>query len=112
MGQILKSYKYISDTKVDMLYEQIPGGLLEKIAVELNINLKLTVVEAGAAVKRNLPVETRYSRLQVVVKYLEKHQSSDIGTIDAPKAYFKGVLPMHWRLIPPPPRDQAKVVYW
>ena len=112
MDQILKAYKYISDAKVDVLYAQIPRGLLDGIAVDLNLDLKLAVVEVGAAVKRTLPLETRYSRLQVVVTYLEKHQSSDIGTIDAPKAYFKGVLPMHWRLIPPPPRDQPKLVYW
>jgi hypothetical protein len=112
MDQVLKSYKYISDTKVDVLYSQIPRGALEGIAVELNINLKLAIVETSAAVKRNLPLETRYSRLQVVIKYLEKHQQFDIGTIDAPKAYFRGVLPMHWRLIPPPPRDQTKLVYW
>jgi hypothetical protein len=85
---------------------------LDGIAVDLNLDLKLAVVEASAAVKRTMPLETRYSRLQVVVNYLEKHQSSDIGTIDAPKAYFKGILPMHWRLIPPPPRDQPKLVYW
>jgi Family of unknown function (DUF7019) len=102
MDQVLKAYKYISDAKVDVLYAQIPSGLLDGIAV----------VETSAAVKRTLPLETRYSRLQVVVKYLEKHQSSDIGTIDAPKAYFQGILPMHWRLIPPPPSDQPKLVYW
>lgn len=86
MDQVLKAYKYISDAKVDVLYAQIPRGLLDGIAVDLNLDLKLAVVEASAAVKRTLPSETRYSRLQVVVKYLEKHQSSDIGTIDAPKA--------------------------
>ncbi len=53
MDQVLKSYKYISDTKVDMLYSQIPRGALEGIAVELNINLKLAIVETSAAVKRN-----------------------------------------------------------
>lgn len=112
MDQVLKAYKYISDAKVDVLYAQIPRSLLDGIAVDLNLDLKLAVVEASAAVKRNLPLETHYSRLQVVVKYLEKHQSSDIGTIYAPKAYFQGILPMHWRLIPQPPRDQPKSVYW
>lgn len=67
MDQVLKAYKYISDAKVDVLYAQIPRGLLDGIAVDLNLDLKLAVVEASAAVKRTLPSETRYSRLQVVV---------------------------------------------
>ncbi len=52
MDQVLKAYKYISDAKVDVLYAQIPRGLLDGIAVDLNIDLKLAVVEASAAVKR------------------------------------------------------------
>lgn len=112
MDHPLKNYVYISDTKLINLCSQIPKGILETIAGELNINVKFVLLEAGVTMKRDLPRETRYTRLQVVVNYLEKHQPSDIGTIDAPKIYFKGVLPMHWRLIPPPPSDQTKLVYW
>ena len=56
MDQALKAYKYISDTKVDVLYAQILRSLLDGIAVDLNIDLKLVVVEASAAVKRTLPL--------------------------------------------------------
>lgn len=37
----MKYYIYISDTKVDMLYPQIPKPLLKRIASDLSIDLKL-----------------------------------------------------------------------
>ena len=35
----VKYYLYISDTKVDMLFAQIPRNILKKISADLNINL-------------------------------------------------------------------------
>jgi hypothetical protein len=52
--------------------------------------------EVGTTIKKDQIEQTRYSRLQVVVKYIEKQKDRKIGTVDAPETFFKGTLPMHW----------------
>jgi hypothetical protein len=45
----LKSYVYISDTKLDMLSAQIPPPLRKRIAIDVSVDLKLfsILTEAG-----------------------------------------------------------------
>jgi hypothetical protein len=90
----MKYYIYISDTKVDMLYPQIPKSLLKKIASSLNIDLKLLGAEVNLGAKTISTDETRYSKVKIVSEYIEKHL--DVGTIDTPSTYFKGKLLMQW----------------
>ena len=63
----MKYYLYISDTKVDMLYPQIPKPILKRIASSLSIDLKLLGAEVNIGVKGNLSDETRYAKVQIVV---------------------------------------------
>jgi len=86
----LKYFVYISDTKVDMLYGQIPRGLKRRIAAELKIDLHFF----STSIKSNDAEETRYSKLKVVSEYLEKH--AEIGSVDNPAQYFKGTIEMNW----------------
>lgn len=83
----MKYYVYISDTKVDMLYSQIPKKILDKIAVELGINLGIFSLTAKGKGNQE---ETRYEKLKLVVNYIENNM--DVGTVDQPKAYFKGSI--------------------
>lgn len=92
----MKFYIYISDAKVDMLYSQIPQGPLKKIATELRIDLNILGAGIGTTLKKEQIEQNRYSRLQVVVKYIEKQKNPKIGTVDAPETFFKGTLPMLW----------------
>src|SRR2546430_8272052 len=80
MVDSLKYYLYVSDKKVDMLYQQVPKRMLQKIASELSINLKLVAAEVGATIKSASSEETRYSKLKIVAKYIEEHEN--VGTID------------------------------
>src|SRR5260221_7756192 len=89
MDNTMRYYIYVSDRKLDMLYPQIPKKLLANIASELNINLKLLAAEFSANIRSNQNEETRYSKLRLVVRYIEKHLK--VGAIDAPLAYFKGI---------------------
>ena len=88
----MKYYIYISDAKVDMLYPQIPKPILKKIASSLNINLKLFGAELSVGIKNDQADETRYTKVQIVSEYIEKHL--DVGSIDAPSIYLKGKLTM------------------
>ncbi|HYT46447.1 MAG TPA: SAVMC3_10250 family protein [Methylomirabilota bacterium] len=86
----MKYYIYISDTKVDMLYPQIPKPVLKRIASSLSIDLKLLGAELSVGIKNNQVDETRYAKVRIVSEYIEKHL--DVGSIDAPSTYFKGKL--------------------
>jgi hypothetical protein len=99
----MKYYVYISDAKVDMLYSQIPKNMLDKIAVELGINLGIFSLTAKGKGNQE---ESRYEKLSVVVNYIENNM--DVGTIDQPKTYFKGSLPMRWGPLWPGGHEEAK----
>src|SRR5260370_27167413 len=88
----MKYYIYISDTKVDMLYPQIPQPILKKIASSLSIDLKLLRAELSVGAKNSQTEQNRYAKVRIVSDYIEKHM--DVGTVDAPSAYFKGQLSM------------------
>ncbi len=86
----MKYYIYVSDTKVDMLYEQIPISLRNKLAAELKIDLKLL---SASFSEKDLD-ETRFSKLDIVVNYIKKHQR--VGRVDQPESYFQGMMDLRW----------------
>ena len=86
----LKYYLYVSDTKLDMLFAQLPRRLLDDVAGELKLDLKILAV----SLKQGASEPTRYSKLALVCRYLEKHER--IGSIDAPEAYFRGSAVVRW----------------
>lgn len=86
-------YLYISDTKVDMIFSQIPSQVREKISAELKIDLKLLSVTLGSS---SAPLN-RYSKTHFVASYLRK--AVHVGTIDLPEEYFFGEIPMRWGVL-------------
>ncbi|UOB58132.1 hypothetical protein MRS60_28575 [Burkholderia pyrrocinia] len=85
-----KYFLYISDTKVDMLYAQIPRAFLDGVSRELKVDLKLPSV----SLKQSEYPDTRFSKLDVVCRYIDKH--FDVGEIDSPAAYFRGRTTVRW----------------
>lgn len=86
----LKYYVYISDTKVDMLYEQIPHRLKDNIATELKIDLKFLSTTFSEEAKK----ATLISSLKVVENYIDKYE--EVGSVDDSKSYFRGNMPLTW----------------
>jgi hypothetical protein len=86
----MKYYIYISDTKVDMLFAQIPQSILKKISGELNINLGMVSV----SLKEKQNEQTRFDKVNVVSNYINEHL--DVGDVDHPKAYFKETVSTRW----------------
>jgi uncharacterized protein DUF7019 len=86
----MKYYVYISDSKLDMLYPQIPLGLRDRIAAELRIDLKVAAISLSEKPSQ----ETRLSRLRLVTDYLERE--STIGSLGESGAFVRDVLPMRW----------------
>jgi hypothetical protein len=97
----MKYYVYISEVKVEMLYAQIAKPLRERVAKELKIDLK-----ALSTSFRENPIEaTKLSKLDLVSRYIEKHEQ--IGTVDTPNSYFKGIMSLLWG----PPEDSPMVYF-
>jgi hypothetical protein len=92
-SDVLRFYIYVSDAKVDMLLAQIPPHLLKRLAAEVTVNLKLLSVKLSTR-----DVESRYSRANVVTRYLEQQQL--IGAANNSKQYFMvhGAL-MRWGVV-------------
>ncbi|MDI5978239.1 DUF7019 family protein [Amycolatopsis magusensis] len=88
----LRYYLYVSDAKLEMLFEQIDPALRRRISAEAKIDLKL----ASLALRRaDHPHAARMAKLQLVERYIDKHHH--VGTIQEPgREYFRGSLPVQW----------------
>ena len=77
----MRYYVYISKSKVEMLYSQIPPRLLENIAGKLTIDFKLIKTEFSEVPKE----KTLHSKLQIVESYL--FGQGLVGDIYAPLGF-------------------------
>lgn len=100
MMDSIKYYAYISQTKVEMLYSQIP--LTVRDGLEAEIKLKLPLAEISFSKKQ--VSDNLYIKLNLVESYLEKQKI--VGSIWKSSEYFKGTLRMGWAEIYP------GVVFW
>ena len=90
--QALRYYLYVSDTKLDMLFEQIDPGVLKRISAEVKVDLKLASITLRGA---DNPGPTRTAKLQVVERFIDKHHN--VGTIQQPgQEFFRGQMEMQW----------------
>ena len=86
----LRYYLYISDSKLDMLFEQIPPKLRTRFAAEVKVDLKVV----GVALTSAQPTTVRTAKLRLIERYLESE--TGVGSVDEPQLYFRGGLPMEW----------------
>jgi Family of unknown function (DUF7019) len=82
----MRYYTYISDSKLDMLYDQIPAKIRSRIVTELKLDIKVV----SLSIREQPSAATRYGKLGVVEKYIA--QQLDVGSITAPAAWFRGRL--------------------
>lgn len=81
-------FVYISDSKIEMLYEQIPWEGRKKLSYELGIDFGI--------------VKARFSSVQntiaqiTKIKIIEKYISRRTGTVASPRSYFHGEMEMTW----------------
>ena len=86
----MKHYIYISSTKVEMLFSQIPQNIKSRIATEIKIDLKIfstTFKDKDANPDTNL-----YSKLDMVLQHIEA--DANVGTVACPKSYFRNSMEM------------------
>jgi hypothetical protein len=98
----LRYYIYVSDTKIDQLFAQVPAKLLKRLTVEASVNLKVVQF----TLKQNPVDENRFSRLRVVERFIVSH--GGVGTIDEPGPWLQGSIKVRWGLLPGrAPREAA-----
>lgn len=103
----MKYYVYVSDSKVDMLFPQVPHGVKEKVAIEWKIDLKVL----GASRKSETESEeNRIARLDAVVSYIK--ESADVGSVDEGHEYIAGTLPMRWGYLGVNAKQEMPLVYF
>jgi hypothetical protein len=85
-------YLYVSDTKLDMLFDQIGEQVRKKISVELKIDLKLASVTLGHA---GSPDPARMAKLRLVEEFITRNHT--VGTVeDSSGGWFRGAMDMQW----------------
>ena len=87
---MLRYYVYLSATKVDMMYPQIPPVFLKGAEAELKVNLGVisTRLKAhGPEEAKELPL-----RMSAVESYLRNQKQ--VGTVDDPKMWIGGIASM------------------
>lgn len=91
----MRYYIYVSETKVDMLFPQIPSKVLKGLAAELKIDLGVvsTTLRAGGSTDP----KSLFAKAELVSKYICSNEP--VGTIEAPKRFFTGTHPMKWGVL-------------
>ena len=89
----MKFYIYVSDTKVDMLFAQIPRKLSERISAEMTVDLKVI----SLTLRPETAAATRYAKLAVLTAYLRKHEH--VGSVDEPLRFVDDTLALRWTTV-------------
>jgi hypothetical protein len=98
----MKYYVYISDTKVDMLFPQVPHDIKKKVATEWKMDLKLLSASRRVETEGE---DNRIARLETVVDFIREY--GNIGTVDEPAEYISDVMDLQWRPMEYGPRIEA-----
>ena len=88
-------YIYLSKTKVEMLYPQIPHRLAGSLEAEVKANIGVVQATIRGAAPPDTP--DLYLHAAAVARYLEKHDK--VGTIDRPERYIKDVATLRYGII-------------
>ena len=87
----MKYYVYISDSKVEMLFPQVPNATKQKVATEYKLDFK---VFSASRKEDSTSRDDRICRLEAVVDYIREHEN--VGTVDHTAPYFGGTFLMQW----------------
>jgi len=87
----MKYYLYVSDSKVDMLFPQVPHEIKKKVSMELGVDLKLLTVKRQTETQSE---ESRISRLHAVVEFIREFE--DLGTPETPGDYVEHAGVVAW----------------
>ncbi|MGE5113062.1 MAG: DUF7019 family protein [Acidobacteriaceae bacterium] len=105
----IKYFVYISTAKIEMLLPQVDEQLKTKTASEWKLDLKFLSYTRRV---EHEPSQTAEAKLAAIVAYLDSKEC--IGTVDEPKEYFRGRMPMRWGIYEDHgrPEEEPPLVYF
>jgi len=96
-GYPVRYYLYVSDSKLDMLFDQIDLSVRKRINAEVKVDLRVASLTLRGA---DNPNPTRAAKLQIVERFIDTH--CNVGTVEEPGLeYFRGQMDMQWGRIDP-----------
>jgi hypothetical protein len=101
-----KSYLYISDLKVDQLFEQLPDAQRRRLSHNLKLDFKLVSYSIAESPR---PEATRQARLAAVCRAID---TSEVGTVEDPQLYVRGSAPMKYGRYPVSRKGPKDVVFF
>ena len=88
----LRYYLYVSDTKLDMLFDQMDQKLRKRISAEVKVDLKIASLTLREAAD---PGPTRMAKLRIIERFIDEHHH--VGDFSKPGTeYFRGQMGMRW----------------
>jgi len=109
----VRYYLYISDAKLDMLFEQIEHRQRRRISAEVKVDLKLASLTLRSVED---PAPARAAKLRIVERFIERHHQ--VGAVGQPDVeYVRGSMLMRWGHIPmrrpaAPPEINPSLVFF
>ncbi|WP_205324407.1 SAVMC3_10250 family protein [Glycomyces sp. YM15] len=109
----LRYFLYVSDSKLDMLFDQIDPAQRRRISIDVGVNLKVASLNLRQG---NRSAVARMAKLRMVERYIDLHHQ--VGTVYNPGTdYFRGAMPMRWGwfghgLDPDSPTDGHDTVFF
>jgi len=85
----MEYYLYISESKVKMLFPQIPKETKGKLGAEISANLGVLKATVKSE-KESQPKENPIAQLQAVIDYLKR--SEKLGSMDKPESWIEDTL--------------------
>lgn len=108
MAKRIEHYEYLAQDRIRNLYQQIHSGRWHDFPIEVSPSVPFIgqiTVSKPSGKEPSLP-----QQLQAVVKHLQKHQPGDIGTVDMPKRYILGTLPVFSHFLPQEPKVNVAAI--
>lgn len=99
----LRYFLYVSDAKLDMLFEQIDPDLRRHLSAEAKVDLKIASLTLRQGERSQA---ARIAKLRMVEQYIGANH--DVGTISSPgQQYFRGSTDMSWGWLSHGPDDKG-----
>lgn len=91
---MLRDFLYISETKVDLYFPQIPKSFLKSLSKEIEVDFGL--LKAGVKKEATQSPHTIVEKLLIIEKYLLEQE--DLGTFDYPGRFVLDECNLSWRV--------------
>ena len=83
----MRYYLYISDTKVEMIFPQVPGATQQRVASKFGFDVKIL---SGSISTDRTTYDSRIARLQAVEEYVR--DSDEVGDFSAKTPWISGIV--------------------